>query len=92
MFTRGLSRGINGDTGSDAHSSSPYPRQLRKPMRNLCALDFGMDGYFLLNRESDRPYSSRMQALKKEWSRCEIVKQRKKGKKLYFGVMVATLR
>lgn len=49
--------------------------------------DFGMGGYFLLNRESDRPYSSRMRALKNEWSRYEIEKQRKKGKKLYFGVM-----
>lgn len=57
------------------------------PMSISAPSDFGMGGYFLLNRESDRPYPSRLRALKNEWSRYEIEKQRKKGKKLYFGVM-----
>lgn len=43
-----------------------------------------MDGYFLLIRGSDRPHSRRMRALKNEWSRYEIEKQRRKGKKIYF--------
>lgn len=74
MFTRGLSQGINGgDMGSDAYSSSSYRRQLRLIS---APFDFGRDGYFLLNRESDRTYSSRMRALKNEWCRYEIKERR----------------